>query len=70
MGFLPTCCVLLSWDFVVFIFKIIVASRDAMIVVMYIPYSGNVWQKESLANLVNEHNLAKLKPSKRHMHIT
>ena len=33
-------------------------------------YSGNVWQGESLTNLVNEHNFAKLKLSKRHMHVT
>ena len=38
--------------------------------VNYVPYSGNVWWGKSLANLVNEHNFAKLKPSKRHMHIT
>ena len=25
-------------------------------------YSGNVWRWESLANLANEHNFAKLKP--------
>ena len=35
-------------------------------------YIGNVWRGESLANLANEHNFAKLKPSKRHicMHVT
>ena len=32
--------------------------------VYHIPCSGNVWQGESLAN---EHNIIKLKPSKRHM---
>ena len=26
--------------------------------------------EESLANLANEHNFAKLKPSKHHMHVT
>ena len=35
-----------------------------------VPYSGNVWRGESLANLANEHNFAKLKPSKRHMQVT
>ena len=29
-----------------------------------IPYSGKVWQIESLANLVNHLQFAKLKPSK------
>ena len=35
-----------------------------------IPYIGNVWQEENLANLAIEQNFAKLKPSKHHMHIT
>ena len=35
-----------------------------------LPYSGNVWRGESLENLANEHNFAKLKPSKCHMHVT
>ena len=34
-----------------------------------IPYSGNAWRRESLANLANKHNSTKLKPSKCHMHI-
>ena len=31
---------------------------------LYIPYSGKVWQGESLANLANHLRFAKLKPSK------
>ena len=35
-----------------------------MYIIILVPYSGNVWQGESLANLANRFRFAKLKPSK------
>ena len=38
--------------------------RYLVVDLSYVPYSGKVWRRESLANLANRRRFAKLKPSK------